>query len=193
LEVHEANLYMRILTVVSTVFRPLYLRELGLLAEELEQYADDKVEMRDVVSNCGSFLSEQNGKVYFVHLSAREYLSKEACQIMFPNGQGAVHFDILTRSRELLTKPNDHDTRATTDHESSHEDATTPELQFLGDSIYPQVFWVEHMKLALFELSRLQDGGLFHRFLQQYHLRWYGDITRGVADTTGLLFELKVM
>jgi hypothetical protein len=103
LEVHEANLYMRILTVVSTVFRPLDLRELGLLAEELEQYADDKVEMRDVVSNCGSFFSEQNGKVYFVHLSAREYLSKEACQIMFPNGQGAVHFDILTRSRELLT------------------------------------------------------------------------------------------
>ncbi|KAI4605773.1 hypothetical protein J4E83_010436 [Alternaria metachromatica] len=70
----ESKLYKFVLGVVLTSPRPLETYELAYLVKELDEVGDKVETMRDIVRECGSFLSEQNDEVLFVHQSAKDYL-----------------------------------------------------------------------------------------------------------------------
>ncbi|KAI9903260.1 hypothetical protein N3K66_002612 [Trichothecium roseum] len=68
----DAELFMNILAIASTVYRPVTLDELGILAEPLAKF--DRKYLPDIIQSCGSFLTLREGVVSFVHQSAKDFL-----------------------------------------------------------------------------------------------------------------------
>ncbi|KAF7536007.1 hypothetical protein G7054_g4922 [Neopestalotiopsis clavispora] len=78
-----------ILSLVCIAHRPLTLDELHTLVAEMHGLTD--TEIRDIIGNCGSFLTIQRTRagsqtLIFIHESAREYLKEAAKLVVLPNG-----------------------------------------------------------------------------------------------------------
>ena len=97
----ESKLYKFVLGVVLTSPRPLETYELAYLVKELDEVGDKVETMRDIVRECGSFLSEQNDEVLFVHQSAKDYLLDHGKSAVCPDGEKALRLHTLYRSIEV--------------------------------------------------------------------------------------------
>ncbi|UPK95561.1 hypothetical protein LCI18_006496 [Fusarium solani-melongenae] len=62
----------------------------------------DEMDVKDTIVSCGSFLNYQDGAVYFVHQSAKEYLLKEGSGHIFPHGVKHQHLQMTLRCLETL-------------------------------------------------------------------------------------------
>ena len=98
----ESKLYKFVLGVVLTSPRPLETYELAHLVKELDQVGDKVDMMRDIIRECGSFLSEQSDEVLFVHQSAKDYLLGHGKSAVCPDGEKALRLHTLYRSIEVL-------------------------------------------------------------------------------------------
>ena len=63
----NADLYKQILALIAVVYWPITLKELTSLVMMLNDMADDLVSVQEEISSCGSFLTIQEGTIYFVH------------------------------------------------------------------------------------------------------------------------------
>lgn len=68
----DVNLCKRILALVTTVYRPITLKELMFFIKMPEDDLDVKLET--IIGLCGSFLTLRAHTVYFVHQSAKDFL-----------------------------------------------------------------------------------------------------------------------
>jgi WD40 repeat protein len=95
----------QILPLVCIARRPLALDELHTLVAEMQGLSD--TETRDIVANCGSFLTLQrtgagSETLTFIHESAREYLKETAQIVVFPNGIHEQHRSVLKQSLTVI-------------------------------------------------------------------------------------------
>lgn len=95
----------QILPLVCVARRPLTLDELHTLVAEMHGLSD--TEIRDIVANCGSFLTIQRTVVgsetlTFIHESVREYLKETAQIVVFPNGIHEQHRSVLKQSLTVI-------------------------------------------------------------------------------------------
>ncbi|KAF5637107.1 heterokaryon incompatibility protein het-E-1 [Fusarium sp. NRRL 52700] len=97
------ELYIRLLAMASTVFRPLTFSEL-LAMEQLEANGTlmDENILANVIKECGSFLTSKEKTIIFVHQSAREYLLKESSMLLYPSGLAHYHYTIFKSSIDIL-------------------------------------------------------------------------------------------
>jgi hypothetical protein len=100
----DAELCKQVLASVALVYRPITLEELVALVEQLEDIADDRDSIREIIALCGSFLTLQNNVVYFVHQSAREFLLARSAGVVFPSGTEVVDHAIILRSLQVISK-----------------------------------------------------------------------------------------
>ncbi|CAN9193093.1 unnamed protein product [Alternaria alternata] len=100
----DAELCKQVLASVALVYRPITLEELVALVEQLEDIADDRDSIREIIALCGSFLSLQNNVVYFVHQSAQEFLLARSAGAVFPSGTEVVDHAIILRSLQVISK-----------------------------------------------------------------------------------------
>ncbi|KAF5577148.1 heterokaryon incompatibility protein het-E-1 [Fusarium pseudoanthophilum] len=98
----EADRLKQILALVCIVYRPLSSAEIPTLVEFMDDY--DEEDMEDVIASCGSFLTLQNGEIFFVHQSAKEFLLDQGHRILFPHGMKDKHAYIFYRSLEGMEK-----------------------------------------------------------------------------------------
>ncbi|RSM14975.1 hypothetical protein CEP52_001015 [Fusarium oligoseptatum] len=59
-------------------------------------------DVKGTIGACGSFLTYQNGVIYFVHQSAKEYLLNEGVGHVFPHGVEQPHLQMALRCLEIL-------------------------------------------------------------------------------------------
>ncbi|KAF4435262.1 Vegetative incompatibility HET-E-1 [Fusarium acutatum] len=138
-------LYMRVLAIVSTVFRPLTFAELI----SMENLNIDEVTIPDLIMECGSFLTTKNNTVVFVHKSAKEFLLKESSNWLFRSGLAQHQYDLFQRCVAIL--------------QSLHKDMydlfypgisleealrNCPNPDPLSNLEYACVFWADHMREA---------------------------------------------
>ncbi|KAJ1322937.1 ankyrin repeat domain-containing protein 50 [Microdochium nivale] len=97
----DSDLYLEILSIVTTAYRPLHLRELVVLSKLPERCSTD--ECSKVVAMCGSFLTVREEHVYIVHQSAKDFLSADASLSLFPSGVGMAHHAIVSSSLQRLS------------------------------------------------------------------------------------------
>ncbi|KAI8653377.1 NACHT domain-containing protein [Fusarium keratoplasticum] len=62
----------------------------------------DEMDVKDTIGSCGSFLTYQDGAVYFIHQSAKEYLLKEGSGHIFPHRVEHQHLQMTRRCLETL-------------------------------------------------------------------------------------------
>jgi hypothetical protein len=70
----DADLYKRILAVMSILYRPIALHELASLVELPNDLSDDFEALSEIIAICGSFLTVREETIVFVHQSAKEFL-----------------------------------------------------------------------------------------------------------------------
>ncbi|KAL3587605.1 hypothetical protein FPOAC2_13502 [Fusarium poae] len=92
----DGDICRKILATVCITYRSISLDELRTLVTETKNF-DDK-ELKEVIGECGSFLTLQEDIVDFVHQSAQDFLTDRAKSDIFPSGIQDQHYLIFRRS-----------------------------------------------------------------------------------------------
>jgi hypothetical protein len=173
----DAELCKHVLASLALVYRPLTLREMIALVEQLNDSAEVS-ELEEIIGLCGSFLTLREQTVYFVHQSAKDFLLAKAAEEVFPKGKEYIMHDMLVRSLQIMT------TTLVRDMYSLRalgctldDDIEAPNPDPLASSRYACIYWIDH----LYDLSltasttyaeSLRDGGIIESFLQSRFLYW---------------------
>ncbi|KAG9498252.1 hypothetical protein J7337_011148 [Fusarium musae] len=177
-QVHKSascDLYIRILAVASTVFRPLTFAEL-IAMESLEI---DQETLPDLIAECGSFLTTKESSVVFIHQSAKDFLLKESSTLLFQSGLAKHQYDLFQRCIAMM--------------QSLHQDIyglvypgvslnealrNCPDPDPLENIKYSCAFWADHMQEA-YELfirgdkySNIPGIDTVHDFINKKFLFW---------------------
>ncbi|KAF5724591.1 heterokaryon incompatibility protein het-E-1 [Fusarium mundagurra] len=169
------DLYMRVLAVASTAFRPLTFAEL-IAMEDLNI---DEETIPDLIVECGSFLTTKGNTVVFVHKSAKDFLLRESSNLLFRSGLARHQYKLFQRCIDIL--------------QSLHKDMyglfypgvsldeahrNRPHPDPLHDSKYACIFWADHMQEAykLFVEDDIIDdfhgADTAHNFIAEKFLFW---------------------
>lgn len=146
--------YIRLLAVVSTVFRPLTISEL-MAMEPLEV---DEESICDFIRECGSFLTTRDTTILFVHQSAKDFLLEKSSELLFQYGLAQHHYALFQRSLDVLDvlKKDMFDLEypgVTLDEAIRNRPKPDP----LDGLLYALVFWADHMGEA-YRLSNDDDA-----------------------------------
>ncbi|KAK3614115.1 hypothetical protein LTR56_027470, partial [Elasticomyces elasticus] len=193
------DLCKSLLSTTTVLYRPASLAELTCITEALSDTSDDPAAVISMIELCGSFLTVREDYVYFVHESAREFLSQAVSSELYPSGNGRVHHEIFSRSLQHLSVTLKRDIYSLSTPDISIEDVKRPEPDPLAKSRYSTVFWVAHLCAWYFELSK--DPGSdssYHLdsivdFLRSKCLYWLEALSlcRGISDGVILMGQLR--
>ncbi|RYP02629.1 hypothetical protein DL764_005711 [Monosporascus ibericus] len=91
-----------VLSAATITYRPLRLAEMAVLSGLPREISSKLESVEKIVAKCGSFLTIQDGYVYLIHQSVKDYLSDQASSIIFPSGSTDVHHAIFSRSLQAM-------------------------------------------------------------------------------------------
>ena len=190
-KIDDAELCKQVLAVVTLVYRPITLEELVTLVEPLEDVADD-LELQDIISLCGSFLTLREQTVYFVHQSAKDFLLTEAAQDVFPAGLEAAHQAIFARSLQIMSTTLRRDMYSLKALGTPINDIKMPDPDPLAALRYSCVHWVDHLCNSSPTASAayaecLRDRGIVDRFLREKFLYWLESLSLCKSMSKGVV------
>ncbi|KAL7931195.1 Pfs, NACHT and WD domain protein [Trichoderma chlorosporum] len=172
---------MQLLSTVCASYRPLSLSELGSLSDLPRGISEKPGAIRRAITMCGSFLTVRGENVYLVHQSAKDYLSTEALQTIFPSGVEKIHHRDLKAPGVLI------------------DEAMAPDPDPLATTRYSCVYWVDHLCDSISEswtqINDLEDNGAIHQFLENKFLFWLEALSllRNVSSSIAALNKLKAL
>ena len=172
----DAELCKQVLASISLVYRPITLKELVALVEQLGEIANDK-ELREIIGLCGSFLILREDTIYFVHQSAKDFLLAQAAEEVFPSGREDVHHAIVANSLKIMSRTLQRDMYGLKAPGYPVNDIKQPDSDPLATSRYSCIYWVDHLcdsnavSLAS-HAEDLQDGGVVDVFIKEKYLYW---------------------
>jgi hypothetical protein len=170
----------QILCSAAVAYRPLRIQELAGTTELPEEILDNVQYLSDLVERCGSFLTLRSRTIFFIHQSAKDYVTST-------NGREALCWDptlehgkIATHSLNILSK------RLQRDICNLKNPGTLiaeVRRELVEDALlrieYACCYWVDHLSDHLADqrcvpLDKLirSDGGRVHQFLQEHLLHW---------------------
>jgi hypothetical protein len=130
------------LATAGLAYRPLHILEIYLLAG-LEKEIPDLGDLEVIINMCGSFLTIRDNYVYFIHQSAKDYLTVNASHIIFPAGLGRTHYDMFSRSLNSLSKTLKGDMYSLQDPGSTVKDVPDPDplgsIRYSGSITYARL------------------------------------------------------
>lgn len=186
------------LATVALVFRPLTLSELGAVIPLSEDLCCNVEALEDIARRSGSFLSVRGEKsedkiVSFVHQSARDYIVKQAKDIIFPEGLPLEHQRLARACMQRLCEPDIlHKNMLQVQRAGTRRtelDRAYVDTHLSAKATYTCVFWAAH---SLASEQALRDGDHVHAFLQRYFLYWFETLSwLGKAfDATSYMMQL---
>jgi hypothetical protein len=93
----------KILCAATLAYRPLHLNEFIFTADLPDTFSNHLMDIEELVALCGSFLTIRGDVVYFVHQSAKDYLSGAGGSQIFPHGPLYEHKRLAHRSAALIS------------------------------------------------------------------------------------------
>jgi len=173
----NANLCKQILATIVIVYQPITLKELTSLVRILKDMSDDLGSLQEIISLCGSFLTVQEGTVYFVHQSAKDFLFTKAFDEIFPSGTEEAHYVIFSRSLLVMSKTLRRDMYSLRTLGYPIERVEQRDPDPLAVLRYSCIYWVDHLcnwnpnSHANHEVD-LQDGGAVDSLIRNKYLYW---------------------
>ncbi|KAH0527439.1 hypothetical protein TsFJ059_002441, partial [Trichoderma semiorbis] len=167
---------IQLLSTACATYRPLSLSEVGFLSGLPRGISEKPGAVRRVVTMCGSFLTIRDENVYLVHQSAKDYLSTEALQTIFPNGVETIHHFLFSRSLQGMSQILRRDAWDLKAPGVLIDEIVAPEPDPLATTRYSCVYWADHLCDGISEnwaqTNDLQDDGIIHQFLNKHYLYW---------------------
>ena len=144
---------------------------------------------------CGSFLTIRDNYVYFIHQSAKDYLTINASAIIFPAGRERIHYDMFSWSLDALSKTLRRDIYNLQDPGGMMKEVPDPDP--LASIRYSCVFWVDHLCKAddksLDRKKKLSDDGVVFAFLKEHFLHWLESLSLIYKLSDGVLSIKKLL
>ncbi|OTA00415.1 hypothetical protein A9Z42_0090430 [Trichoderma parareesei] len=140
----DAEICERILTVATVARRPLTLQELIALAETPGDAFEKEQAACELIGQCGSFLTIRDEVVYFVHQSARDFLSEMLTKQDFATGMKEARCHMVRRSIQLMSQSLKRDIYQLSDLSIHVHVVEAPAPEPLAAVGYSCVFWVDH-------------------------------------------------
>jgi hypothetical protein len=199
-ESDDANICRCVLASIAVLYRPVTIRELLALVEQLEDVSND---VQEVIDLCGSFLTVREDTVYFVHQSAKDFLFAKASNEVFPNGTEEIHRAIFSTSLAHLSSMLQRDMYSLKASGSAIETVKPPHPDPLVASRYPCIYWIDHLhdskpRSCANSVSDLQLTGVINEFLREKYLYWVEGLSlcqsvgKGVISMTKLWSLVQV-
>ncbi|PON20926.1 hypothetical protein TGAM01_v210211 [Trichoderma gamsii] len=200
----DVSLCKRILAIMTSVYRPITLRELGRLIDIPGNLSDDINFLEEIVALCGSFLTIRDDTIYFVHQSAKDHLTsnEEAVSAIFPSGSEDTHLGIFFQSIQAMEA-----ILRTNIYQLSHfdnfisNDINLPDPDPLSPIDYSCLYWVKHLcegiasKISTEYQNTLADNGALDVFVRKHLLHWLESLSllRHVSDAVISITKLVAL
>jgi len=171
----DANICKQILSIVSLVYRPITLSELGTFIERRIRHSINPAILRRIISFCGSFVILQDQTVSFVHQSAKDFLNRETFAEIFPDGLDSKHHTIFSQCLDILCKTLRRDILHLKLPGISTKDISIPSPNPLATVEYAYIHWVDHIDACknstTWRLSS-SNSNMVDKFLQRKYIHW---------------------
>ncbi|KAJ5631709.1 uncharacterized protein N7484_011809 [Penicillium longicatenatum] len=195
-ETDDADLCKSLLSVTMTVFRPITFDELASCIDLPEEVLGDDEALTEIVGNCGSFLTHREGTISLVHQSAKDFLLREACGEIFPDGLEKVHYSIFSKSLQVIARKLQRDIYGLFTPGYPIDRVNQPDPDPLAATRYACVHWVRHLNQCSPSnnaIEDLQDSGALGTFLRQDYLHWLEALalTRSLSDGVASMLRLE--
>ena len=180
-----------ILATLSVIYRPITLDELPSLVDiPLRAVGKDKA-LSEIIGTCGSFLSLRDRTVFFTHQSAKDFLTKEESQTIFPDGEEIEHQAILARSIKAMSQILHKDIYSLLHPGISIEEVKgkCPNPNPLAPIQYACVHWIEHFR----EAQNASDNVIISTFLRKHFLHWFEALSILESTSQGVLALSKIL
>lgn len=193
----------QILRSAAVAYRPLRLQELAGTTELPDKMFDNDKYLGDLVERCGSFLTLRKETIFFIHQSAKDYLTSGNGRKVLRWDQVEEHGKTAIQSLNILSKTLKRDICGL------HEPGTlTSEVRerVVEDALlrisYACCYWVYHLSDYLAEPDHarldttiLSDGGIVHKFLLEHLLHWLEvlSLSRRLSEGVAMIRELLLV
>ncbi|EUC27301.1 hypothetical protein COCCADRAFT_41933 [Bipolaris zeicola 26-R-13] len=185
----SADMCMRVLAVTAVLYRPVTVAELVVLTEQLIDFVDDLDSVHEIIGLCGSFLTLRDDIVYFVHQSAKDFLTKASNEV-FPDGIEHVHQTIFAKSLTILHKELYRDMYNLQAPECFIGDVRPPHNNPLAVSRYPCVYWIDHFCDSKYKTPAY--SATICTFLEQQYLYWLEALSLCKSMAKGVVSMTKL-
>jgi hypothetical protein len=172
----------KILCAATLAYRPLHLNEFVFVAELPDMFSDHLIDMKELVALCGSFLTMRDDVVYFVHQSAKDYLSGAGGLQIFPRGPLYEHKILAHRSAALISGTLKTDVCGLQHLGTLREEVGADRLSrcIAAHVQYACCYWIDHLLGKPLYSSTLRDSALLdqsdekvvYQFFCQDLLHW---------------------
>ena len=173
---HQSLIYcMQVLSTSTLAYRPLHLLELAALADLPKEVSCKKENLRKIIHMCGSFLTIREDIIYFIHQSAKDYLSTSVDDFIFPDGRTEIHRGIVSRSLQYMTEKLHRDMYNLRDPGILIDQVISVDPDPLVQIRYACVYWIYHLcevDRKLHDQVGLCDNGIIDIFLKKHFLHW---------------------
>ncbi|KAL7920859.1 hypothetical protein ACQKWADRAFT_297571 [Trichoderma austrokoningii] len=160
-----------ILSTVFTAYRPLSLAEVGMLSSLPSEISASFNSIKKLITMCGSFLTIREGNIYFIHQSAKDFLSLEGSQ----HNIFERHLDIYKQSIKAMSKLHKNIYNLP-DFGFKPKDLQPPDPDPLAPMRYSCLFWADHLCDVHSQSSALRnevaDDKEVWLFLENHILHW---------------------
>ena len=193
----DGDLFRRILALVMTVRRPITLKELTSFIEMPEGTANNLMLLSEVIEQCGSFLTVREHTVFFVHQSAKDFLSKNA--EIFPHGMAKVHYTIFSKLLEVMSQTLHRDMYSLCTPGFPIEEVQQPDPDPLVAVRYSCVYWVEHLvewdrdpSNTMKGMNDPENSEAVKNFLGEKYVYWLESLSLLRGTSEGVLSMAKL-
>lgn len=193
-QIHDSedeDLCLQILAVVSLAYRPITVSEMITLIDTSE-IDDDPEILKEIVQLCGSFLTLRGDIIFFVHQSARDFLSDKEPQAVFSSGKEVKHQSIFSKSIDAMSKVLKRDIYNLEHPGTPIEDIERqcPYPDPLAPLRYASVHWIDHF----LETQNVCDNvSMIDAFLREHFLHWFEALSLLKSTSSGVLAMLKLV
>jgi hypothetical protein len=186
-ETIESKDCKKVLKAAFLAFRPLCLFELSLVTGLLPNFA------KDVVTECGSFVTLTGETVNLIHQSAKDFLKDKYTTMLDPTGVVQGHMEVVERFLTAIASLpwNIYNL----DYGPRPDNMTSPNPDPLVPLHYSCVYWVDHLcsiDNEDFGLQKAPMAGVL-KFLRTGFLRWLESLSLLDRVEDGVLSMRKLV
>lgn len=189
LKSEDADICTQILATSCIAYRPVSVDELRALVLETQELSREELE--EVIGECGSFLTIQDGVVYFVHQSAQDFLMNKGCVEIFPSGITEHNLVVFRRSLDAL-RSLERDMYRLRAPGVLIDEITQPEPDPLSHLCYSSLYWVDHLGQTKNNIS-WSDCREIEGFMKEKFLYWLEALSlqRKTPEGAGAIGKLR--
>ena len=132
--------------MITIVYQPITIGKMRSLIRLFVDVPEDIKSLSEMVGRCGSFLTIRDRAIYFVHQSAKDFLSHQCSHNIYPSGEADLHYNVFYELLQTMSQTLRRDIYGLRAPGYPIEQISTPEPDPLADVPYACIYWARHLE-----------------------------------------------